>query len=222
MATLKNAILRPLQKLIGVAPATLPTVVDLENVSLTLPIIPEVVRRSSAHVIEHGGLWQGVLENVHSGADNEISSLRPYEPGENFVISPFPAVITDEWDLWLSKVGGRRSSGTGALSGAAMILTSIGASPMSQAWGKDDVAAKVEGTSPMVLAQFDGISTLVDALNANEDPMITEDGKTWVDVNMRIPRGALLAFKSTAAAAAEFQMWFILGLFPAGMGQDLW
>jgi len=40
-------------------------------------------------------------------------------------------------------------------------------------------------------------------------------------VNIRIPRGATLAFHSTSAAAAEFQMAFLLGLFPAALGQDV-
>ena len=50
---------------------------------------------------------------------------------------------------------------------------------------------------------------------------ITEQGLNYQPINLRLPRGTNLVFSSEAAAAAEFQMLCILGLYPAGMGQDV-
>jgi len=221
MALIKNAVLKPLQQLLGIAPGTQPTDVDLGNVSLTLPITDSIVRRSSQLVIPHGGWFQGILENVHSAADDEISAMPVYSPPAADVVAPFPSPVGPEWDVWLIGVSGRRSSGSGGLTGATASITPSSASPFQQAWGRDDSAAPVVGTARMVLAQFDAISTITAALTAADDPMITEQGLTYQPINMRLPRGCTLAFHSTSAAAAEFQMMFILGLFSAGLGQDV-
>jgi len=214
MAIIKNAILSPIQRLIGMAPSPSPTVLDDDSVSLTMPIVPHIARRSLVGK-PNGGWFEGVLENVHSGADDEQSSINPYAAGLD-AVPPYPMAINDNFDIWLIAVMGRRSSGAGGLTGAIM---TIDPPTHSQGWGRDDVGAPVVGSPPMRVAFFDGVEETVAGITPS--PMITEQGLLLQPINLRIPHDALLTFHSTSAAAAEFQAIFLVGLFPAGLGQDI-
>jgi len=213
MAVIKNAILQPIQRLIGIAPASQPTVVDTDAVSLTMPIIPDMGRRSLASQ-PSGGMFQGVLENVHSAGDAEVSTISPYEAG-GFAIPPYPSSIDARFDLWLLGVHGIRSSGVGTLTGATLAILMP---EHVQAFGRDDSGATLVASVPMRVAEFDGISTIA---GITKDPMITEQGLTYVKVGIRLIRGCSLDFHSVSGAAAEFQMVMLLGLFPAALGQDV-
>jgi len=214
MTIVKNPLLGSLQTLIGISPAPVPLVLDESNISLVLPIVPDIARRSQ-QIGPLGGWFQGVLENVHSGADGEASNMDPYNPGAS-AVGAYPPVIPDGYDVWLMAVGGERSSGSGGLTGALM---SMNPAPAAQGWGQDDQAAPVIATPRFYVARFDALSETVTVV-AN-DPMITEAGETFVHVGLRIPRGGFIGFHSESAAAAEFQAIFIMGLFPAGLGQDV-
>jgi len=214
MALIKNAILLPIQRLIGIAPSGSPTVLDDDSVSLTFPVIPDIARRSLSS-LPTGGYFMGILENVHSGADDEASSIDPYNAGVD-AVPPYPAMVSSEFDLWLLGISGRRSSGAGGLTGA---IGSFTTPQHVQGWGRDDVGAPLVTNGRIMVAQFDGISTIVNAFTT--PPMITEQGILYQPVGIRMVRGCTIGFHSTSAAAAEFQMFFMLGLFPAGLGQDV-
>jgi len=214
MGFIKNAILTPLQTLIGVAPAPQPVVVDLNNISLTMPVFPHVARRALSSAAT-GGWFVAVMENVHSVADDEASFINPYLAG-SAALAPYPAAVRPGFDIWLLGINGQRSSGAGGLTGAAL---SINTTPGQEAFAIDDAGAPVAASGPrVVLAQFDSISTLTAGI---VPPMVTEQGLTYQPANIRIPRGGVFNFHSTSAAAAEFQMILTLGLFPAGLGQDV-
>jgi len=214
MAIIKNAILLPIQRLIGIAPSGSPTVLDDDSVSLTFPVIPHIARRSLSS-LPTGGYFVGILENVHSGADDESSSIDPYNAGVD-AVAPYPAMISSDFDLWLIGITGRRSSGAGGLTGAIGSFTT----PLhAQGWGRDDSGAPLITSGRIMVAQFDGISTLAAAFST--PPMITEQGILYQPIGIRLIRGCTIGFHSTSAAAAEFQMFFLLGLYPAGLGQDV-
>lgn len=213
MAIIKNAILLPIQRLIGIAPASQETVVDTSSVSLTFPIVPDIARRSLSSQ-PTGGWFQGVLENVHSSADDELSSIDPYLAAAD-AVPPYPTAISNDFDVWILSIALRRSSGSGGLTGA---LISINPGPFQQCWGRDDSGAPVVATPPINLAFFDSIN---EDTAVSTDPGVTVAGDTIVHANMRIARGTTILFNSTSAAAAEFQALFIIGLFPAGLGQDV-
>jgi len=213
MTIIKNAILSPIQRLIGIAPSPSPTVIDDDAVSLTFPVVPDIARRSVLPS-PNAGWFQGILENVHSGADAESSGLFPFAAGPD-AVAPYPAAISEEFDLWLLKVGGIRTVGTGDLTAAYLILTPPA---HSQGFGHDDAGAPVVTNLAMKIAFF---SALEETGGTSLDPFITPSGDLFVDINMRLPRGCTLIFNSESAAAAEYQMWFILGLFPAALGQDV-
>ena len=212
MTIIKNAIVAPIQKIVGSQQAPSPTVLDDDNISLTLPIAPDIIRRSLSSQ-PTGGWFQGILENVHSGADDESSEISPYEAGVD-AVAPYPESISAEFDLWLMSIYGSRTSGSGGLTGAVGSMLPKG---HAQGWGRDDAGAPLVTTSRVPLAEFDSITTLTVGFAF----MQTQQGLLLQPVGMRLPRGTTLRFNSTSAAAAEFQMAFILGLFPAALGQDV-
>jgi len=214
MSLVKNPIISMLQSLIGVSPNPGPVVLDDDSISMVLPVVPEVARRSMAGI--ETGWFQGVLENVHSGADSETSNIDPYNPGAA-AVAPYPTTIPDEFDLWLLGVSGRRSSGAGDLTGAVFTMNP---GVTSQGWGIDDVGAPVVVAPAMRIAFFDGLEETVTAVG-NSPFLLAATGQLYIPIGIRLPRGGLIAMATEAAAAAEFQGMFLLGLFPAGLGQDV-
>jgi len=175
--------------------------------------VNEFVRRSTVLGISCGW-WQGVLENVHTAGDTENSFIDVYAPGAD-ANAPFPGAVPEGIDIWLCGVSGARSSGAGGLTSG---VASINPAASTQAWGRDDAGAPLGAIGPrMVVAVFDNIV----ATSLSQDPMETQQGLTYVPVGIRLPRGSSLDFRSTAAAAAEFQMHFLLAVHPEGMGQDV-
>jgi len=214
MSLIRGNALELIQKLFDIpgSQASATTDLDTANISQVVDVLT-VARRSTRDAVR-AGYYQGVLENVHSGADDELSFIDPYNVGGS-ASAPYPASVPLGWDVWLLGVSGFRSSGAGGLTGATV---SLNPGIPQQGWGQDDTGAVVAATGPRyAVAAFDTISTLTAAL----DVMQTEAGLVYQPINQRIERGVLFDFHSTAAAAAEFQMIFITGLFPAGLGQDL-
>ena len=216
MPIVKNPVLLTLQRMLGLAPGGgRPLNLDDSNISLTLPVVPHVARRGGAGI--QAGWFLGVMENVHSAADAEASFIDPYEPGALLAVAPYPASVPDGFDLWLLGCSGVRSLGTGDPTGALFV---VNPNDTSQAWGIDDAGVAVIATPGIRVAFFDSVSEVVQAVTA--DPLFNSvSGQTYIPVNMRLPRGTLLGFETQSAAAAEYQGAFLLGLFPAGLGQDV-
>jgi len=213
MPIVKNPILKALQDMVGISPEPSPTVLDTDNVSLTLPIVPNIVRRSSGLGVSDGW-FTAIMENVHSAADDEDSTLDPYASGDGSVNVPSP--IPPGWDVWLLGVTGQRSSGAGDLTSAVL---SVNPAPHSQGYGIDDNGAVVVTSTPLHLVQFDALNT--DGAFARASMTELVSGKLWVPLNLRLTRASSLRFDSRAAAAAEFQLLMIMGVFPASLGQDV-
>jgi len=212
MPLLKSPLILRLQALLGGPVVGGATSVDTDNISLTMPVIPELARRSIvAGPVE--GWYTSIFENVHSAADGEVSTIDPYEPG-GAAVAPYPASVPRDQDVWLLKAYALRSVGTGGLTAGYLMMNP---SPFQQGWGIDDQAAAVVDTPPVVLARWDVIEATVGA----EEPALTEQGECMVDIGIRIGRGATLRFDTESAAAAEFQCVMLMGLFPSTLGQDV-
>jgi len=215
MTIVKNPLLGSLQALIGIAPAGVPLVLDEGNIALTLPIVPEIARRSQA-IGNLTGWFFTILENVHSGADNEVNSVDPYEAGA-FANPPFPGSVPIGYDLWVQGCALTESSGTPAVVGA---IFSMNSQIRYQGIGRDDVGAAVVANVPLPLVAWDG--TFTAASYANGDPCtVVGTGRIWSDVSVRVPRGAVLRLHTTSGAAGEFRLVILMGIFPAGLGQDV-
>lgn len=216
MAKITTKILLGLQELLGLSSAELmfPVDVDMGNISLTLPVVPEVARRGLT-IGPAGGWFQGVLENVHGAADAEVVSIDPYNPGDA-AVGAYPRVVEDGFDIWLAGVSGQRSDGAGGLTMAGVFFNPGDA---SQGWGIDDSGATIVETPSLWLARFDSLETTMSIITT--PPMMTEAGDFYVPLNLRLPRGGVLGFASESAAAADFQITLVMGLFPAALGQDI-
>lgn len=216
MSIIKNAILLPIQHLIGQAPAPTPAVVDDDSVSLTLPIIPDIARRSLASQ-PSGGMFTGQLENNHVSDDAIVSTINVYAAGDD-AVAPWPTPVPDHFDVWWIGCCAIHASGSGGLSEAL-----VGYNPANfvQGWGRDQSGALVPGSPPMFFGRWDAIAG--GATGSADAPLLTEAGQTWIPVNQRIPRGTNLRFQtlSSGAAAVEFRCLFLMGLFPSAMGQDV-
>jgi len=215
MSLISGDQLRLVAKWFGIPTSQLDSSANLDDGNVSqVTIVDGSTRRQSSEGAACGW-YQGVLENVHSGADDEISFIDPYLAAAD-AVAPYPIAVPEDFDLWCLGVGGIRSSGAGGLTGATM---GFSVAAFSQAWGRDDAGAPVVASPRILFAEFDAISEITAAVTPS--PMITEKGDIWVPVNMRVPRGSLFTFHSTSAAAAEFQAIFMLGLFPTGLGQDV-
>jgi len=216
MAEIKNEILQIIFKMIGNPGQSISqtTILEDSTVTQTMPIVPEIARRS---LVEGNstGWFEGVMQNTHGAADDEESQIDPYRPGVN-AVAPYPRVVPSAWDLWLLFVGGRQISGGGTLTGAVL---GINPDNVSQGWGITDAPAPLVTTPTVQLAAFDSISTL--AAGIGFSPMMTEQGLVLQPVGMRIARGSIFTFNSTSTGSAVFQMYMVMGLFPASLGQDV-
>jgi len=211
MAIVKNPIILPLQGLIGLAPTPTPLVLDDENISLVLPLVPDITRRSQAPA--GTGWFLGIMENVHSAGDDESSAMDPYVPGDA-AIPPYPNPVPAGFDIWLAGVSLIRNSGTGGLTIGTML---VNVDDPSQGLGIDDAGAVVVSTLFQCVATFDNIV----ATQRGADPGETQAGLTYQPIKLRQPRGVSWTFDTTSAAAAEFQLQIVFGLFPEGLGQDV-
>jgi len=216
MAIIRNSLLRLVEQLIGggYGGNSIGTTLDDETVVQTLPLVPEVARRSLT-IGNVGGWFLAVLENVHSAGDFEQSSINVYEPEAAARVPPYPATVLDAFDVWLIGCSLIRSAGAGGLNyGRCGINPSV----ESQGLGIDDAGAALVTTPIMGLARFDAIDA---SLTGVAGDGITEQGLNYQPINLRLPRRTTLVFSSESASAATFQLLCIMGLFPAGMGQDV-
>jgi len=216
MTVVKRPLLGILQNLIGIAPAPVPLILDEGNISLTLPIVPNIARRSQT-LGNAGGLFTGLLENVHAGADDETSTIKPYKAGAS-AIAPYPEVIEDGTDLWLLRVALIAVVGTPDLAGAVF---SINYGGETNGWGRDDAGDPVTNSTPFAITAWDGTFTAATAYTGGDPCTVVGTGAISDEPNMRIPRGATLRIATTSGAAGEFRLLFLMGLFPAGLGQDV-
>jgi len=182
---------------------------DDDNVSQVLNLNP-IIRRSPSLVGE--GWFYGIMKNRHAGADNEVSLIDVYNPigARNGYPNPIPNTL----DVWLLSVQGRRVSGAGALTAAALDLLPVAD---QQGWGVNDGGDPVETASRMVLARWDSLETTM----TNLQFFITEQGEPSVPIGIRVPRGADLEFSSFSGGAANFDLQLMLGVFPLALGQDV-
>jgi len=211
-----SAALTELNRVLGIAgPGSATTELDDGILNQVIDVAP-IVRRS--FTVGNTGWFFFVMENVHSGADAELSSADPYGlvggavPG---AIPPYTVPVPLNLDVWLLSVMCKRSSGAGALSGAMGLLLPLA---VQQGWGIDDTGAPVVEQVTLPFAFWDSIEAGTTAAGAIAK---TPAGEVIVKPNMRIPRGCQIRFASEAGAAAEFQMVGIIGLFPATLGQDV-
>jgi len=184
------------------------TDLDTEHVQQVLEISGIV--RSSSQIGPVSGWFLGVLQNVHPGAGDLVSTMNPYEPGAA-ATQQFPRSVPQGWDIWCHGASMRRSAGAGTLTSGFL---AINGDP--QGWGRNNSGVTITDTPEQVVCHWNSIAPDVPT------PALTPSGDTYVPVRMRIPRNSDFEYRTVAAgASANFDLAIVLGLFPAGIGQDL-
>ena len=178
------------------------TTLDDGNVSQVLSI-EAIVRRSLTFANTSGWFVIG-FENVHVGAGALNSFVDPYASttGRN----SYPTVMPRGLDVWLLTATMRRSAGAGGLTGAVLELL---LTPEMQGKG-----TQVSSVFPVGL--WDTIETI-----SLQDNGITEAGETLLAPKLRLRRDTFIRLRSNAAGAATFTCLCVVGVFPAGLGQDV-
>jgi len=162
-----------------------------------------------------GGLYRGLLRNIHTDAETLTSTIDPYNAGAN-ATSPYPPAMPQSFDVWLLGACVTRLSGGGTFTGSLKI------EQVEQGWGVDDSAAAVVAEVDMVVAFWNAINA------GSATPFgVTQTREPWKRLGIRIPRrerlptaGIVLTFDSTSSLTATFDCSVMLGVFPAGFGQD--
>lgn len=215
MAVINNPVMGPLQRILGLAPTPRGATVDTELVTLTMPIVPDISRRSLTHS-ESSGIFTAVLENVHSGADNERTTIDPYAVGVDLAQGAWPPLVDQSFDIWIYTAGITRVSG-GELTGGQLRYDS---NTFGIGFTSDDAGDPLSAASNQpVLATWAVFNTIMGSSTVSAAVIGT--GELHARINQRIRRGFSLVFDSTSDAAMTCRLWMTLGLFPAGLGQDV-
>ncbi len=177
-----------------------------------------IVRRSRALGAVNTGIFLCVMENTHLAANNQLSNVDPYNVTEANVTAPYPARMPDDLDIWLLGMGVTRLSGTG-IGGM-----SLDYEPSVVGWGQDQAGAPVVATAGLMpLGLWDTVVAVAGA--TVEWLTLGGAGPVYTTLKIRLPRSrppgaTALVFRSGTNAAAVFQLWMMLGVFPVGLGQD--
>ena len=215
--TIDSTALTALNRILGLAGAgsSGETVLEDDSVVQVLDILP-IARRSRTPGVSTG-MFICILENDHAGADDEQSTIDPYIPG--VMINPtggYPAAVPAGFDIWITGICVMRATGVGDLTGGQIDLQSADS---AMGWGVDDTATIVTAVSSPVLAAFAVFNTLTNGGNKYAAEIGT--GRLRAKLAQRVRRGQQIRFNSTSGGALNVVAILEVGLFPAGLGQDV-
>ncbi len=212
MGLIGTRLLQGVQRLVGAASTSGITVLEDDSVVQVLPVLPDIGRRSLAGV--ETGWFTATLSNVHSAADDENNTINPYVVDRALIptTSSYPTPVPSEFDLWLCGVT-LVATGDGALAGSHLAIDPVN---QQQGWGRADDGTFVAGAGAIPIVRWDSINSATVL-----DVGVMGNGDTYWKGALRIPRRANLNFRSTSGAANTFNCIMVLGLFPAGLGQDI-
>jgi len=212
MGLITTRLLTGIQQLVGGTPIGGITVLEDESVTQVLNVVPDVARRALSPA--ETGWWIANLDNDHGAADAELSRINPYSAGVDVPAgSGYPLEVPLDQDVWLLGASVVRIGGVTDLVNASMLIDPV---PRQQAWGRDDAGVAVVASGEIPLALW-GVLNEVLAV----DMAILDGGGVFYRSAIRIPRNADILFRTESAGIAEFRLVIVLGLFPAGLGQDV-
>jgi len=189
-------------------------ITELEDgaVQLVYDILP-IVRRSRVQS-NKGGMFYGVMRNVHTDAETLQVSVDPFSITTG-AIAPYPSLgaggINDSlFDVWLIGATVRQISGSGDMTAAlAVSLPST-----MQGWGIDDSGVAVANSLQHGVAFWDNV--------VSQSAIIGLQGAAFpfAKIGLRIPKTTTLRFSSTSTLTSTYDCQVVLGIWPIGLGQD--
>lgn len=173
--------------------------------------VSELVRRGMA-LPGARGIITGAVKNIHGAGGVVSTSINPYSVGNTARQAPYPAQVDpDRFDLFLLGATMVRQAGTGTAVG----VLRLAASSVPAGFGIDSAAAAVSG-GQLLLAHFPDNVTITGTVTFGT----TGTGRSYAPIGVRLPDSNLV-WITEASAASEWQVNMLLGMFPAGLGQDV-
>jgi len=194
----------------GGAPST-----ELDDGNLQLVFVANAIARRSRAPGTRGGLFYGVMRNVHTDAETLQTVVNPFTI-QTGAIEPYPSIGADGldadlFDMWLIQATVRRISGSGDLTAAL----SVTYPSRTQGWGVDDSGVAVVNSLQYAIAFWDNAvtQTVVMGLQGAAFPLASPQ--------FRLPDRSTLAFSSTSTLTSTYDCQVLLGIFPIALGQDV-
>jgi len=210
MKKINSAALESMNKALGLSGTGSP-VTELTDAIVDQVIeVGPIVRRSLTQA-QTGGIYSAQIRNIHTAAESLTGSVTPYLGGTS-AKAPYPSPMPAAFDVWLLGAAVTQVSGTGTLSAALSVQYP---------------------TSVMGLTNKGGALTTTVMNTAHWDTVVVENttfgvstgelGVPFRKIGLRLPRatGTLIIFGSTSSAAATFDCFMTLGVFPTALGQDV-
>lgn len=179
----------------------------------SLDVAP-LVRRGGT-IIPTDGMFTAVMETIHAAANTQTATQTPYDlpvpaPVGSFIQSPYPFPIGPEFDLWLLSADVNVQSGTGTTDAGLTVIYPAAL----DGWG--NVAAP--GARGMFYGVWDTEVAVGPGIQLAE---VGTDKLSAIWNPVRLPRGGTLRFRTVSTGIVTFRCTLLLGLFPAGLGQDV-
>jgi len=188
--------------------------VDDGILGITMDQVP-IVRRSRTQTGAKGGIYYGLIRNIHAVADTIQTDVNPFSI-ETGAIEPYPSaggarLDSSLFDLWLIQAAVRQISGSGTLTAALFITYPSTA----QGWGVDSAGVAVAASQQYPVAFWDNAvsQSAVIGLQGAALPLASPQ--------LRLPDNSRLQFSSTSSALATWECQVLLGIFPVALGQDV-
>lgn len=204
-----------LQKSLGLAGAGSAQTELLDSEVLQVLDVGVAARRGMT-LAGSGGIYRGVLRNVHPGADTQQSHWLAYAAPTGSVQNAYPTPVPDNFDVWILSASVTRPSGSGNVEAALTLFN------WRQGFGHENDETPVDDNIPVCVGFWDNVVAVVELI------ILQRDGNPVVRLGYRIPRspddgtvgGTGVRFASTTTAAAQYECQIIFGVFPVGLGQD--
>lgn len=192
------------------------TELDDGHIDLVLPVVPEILRRSASPA-KTTGLFLAVLENTHAAAGGLTVNYDPYFE-DVASIPPWPNPIDEEkQEVWLLDAAGLATAGVLADFESGLLLVRHPAAH----WGygeNDDLTAVTPAAVGVPVARWTSAATV-----GNVNVLLMASGEVRAPIGIRIRRHTIIQWRtlSDGAGVVSSQLLLTMGLFPAGMGQDI-
>ncbi len=159
------------------------------------------------------GIFTPTMRNVHTDAETLSTTVDPYSVGTTGAVAPYPPIMPVQFDIWLIGASVRVASGSGTLLATLSIIQGT----TQQGFGLTDSGAQVLVSQAIRLAFWNATATVVTSFGV----LNTNNGPHWRGPIRLNRNGGTIVFSSVSSLTATFDCQLILGVFPAGLGQDI-
>jgi len=164
------------------------------------------------------GIYTATILNTHVGNDTITTDVNPRTPGTTFVGNGYPDPVPENLDVWILQAYAEAVSGTDAnfTSGALTLITDL----LGMGW-RNEAGASAQN---QLLQTWDVVKTRGSIALLFDDAYNAYTAAFFQTIPLRLRHTAdpRIRFQTVhGAGAATHKLLLTLGLFPAGLGQDV-